>query len=136
MPLSDALVPRCSSFLRKRSRYVDFCSSSSTSRNAAYNSRMCPVGFVVSTRLTWGLATRKHSAKTASGSAKLLTPRLDTIRSNSWSPNGRCAASASKICTLGNRRSEEHTSELQSHSDLVCRLLLEKKKKIDMNAKL
>src|SRR5437588_5505364 len=28
------------------------------------------------------------------------------------------------------RRSEEHTSELQSHSDLVCRLLLEKKKKI------
>src|SRR5260221_12336104 len=31
---------------------------------------------------------------------------------------------------LGQRfgRSEEHTSELQSHSDLVCRLLLEKKK--------
>src|SRR5438034_3924692 len=27
-----------------------------------------------------------------------------------------------------NQRSEEHTSELQSHSDLVCRLLLEKKK--------
>src|SRR5438132_7938348 len=27
-----------------------------------------------------------------------------------------------------NLRSEEHTSELQSHSDLVCRLLLEKKK--------
>src|SRR5438034_5368831 len=27
-------------------------------------------------------------------------------------------------------RSEEHTSELQSHSELVCRLLLEKKKKI------
>src|SRR5260370_26377627 len=28
------------------------------------------------------------------------------------------------------RRSEEHTSELQSHLNLVCRLLLEKKKKI------
>src|SRR5438132_10375770 len=28
------------------------------------------------------------------------------------------------------QRSEEHTSELQSHSDLVCRLLLEKKKTI------
>src|SRR5437773_7718298 len=27
------------------------------------------------------------------------------------------------------KRSEEHTSELQSHHDLVCRLLLEKKKK-------
>src|SRR5436190_16770295 len=30
-------------------------------------------------------------------------------------------------------RSEEHTSELQSHSDLVCRLLLEKKKKKNDN---
>src|SRR5438132_7684083 len=30
------------------------------------------------------------------------------------------------------RRSEEHTSELQSHSDLVCRLLLEKKKNVAM----
>src|SRR5438034_6668188 len=31
----------------------------------------------------------------------------------------------------GTGRSEEHTSELQSHSDLVCRLLLEKKNKTD-----
>src|SRR5438132_5534070 len=31
--------------------------------------------------------------------------------------------------TLERLRSEEHTFELQSHSDLVCRLLLEKKKK-------
>src|SRR5437667_4317700 len=30
-------------------------------------------------------------------------------------------------------RSEEHTSELQSHHDLVCRLLLEKKKKKKIN---
>src|SRR5438132_2671535 len=33
------------------------------------------------------------------------------------------------VLTVGHGRSEEHTSELQSHSDLVCRLLLEKKKK-------
>src|SRR5438034_7645229 len=32
-----------------------------------------------------------------------------------------------EVARLG-ARSEEHTSELQSHSDLVCRLLLEKKK--------
>src|SRR2546421_3464632 len=32
-------------------------------------------------------------------------------------------------------RSEEHTSELQSRSDLVCRLLLEKKKKITNDSK-
>src|SRR5256885_4424430 len=31
------------------------------------------------------------------------------------------------------RRSEEHTSELQSPCNLVCRLLLEKKKKIEMS---
>src|SRR5437588_6071505 len=31
--------------------------------------------------------------------------------------------------THGRERSEEHTSELQSHSELVCRLLLEQKKK-------
>src|SRR5947207_5444751 len=30
-------------------------------------------------------------------------------------------------------RSEEHTSELQSHSDLVCRLLLEKKKQLRLS---
>src|SRR2546430_9678055 len=32
---------------------------------------------------------------------------------------------------VGTERSEEHTSELQSQSNLVCRLLLEKKKKHD-----
>src|SRR5690606_39630193 len=34
-----------------------------------------------------------------------------------------------------NRRSEEHTSELQSRENLVCRLLLEKKKKINTTHK-
>src|SRR5260221_2947324 len=40
-----------------------------------------------------------------------------------------CASSptSSAISGLPPPRSEEHTSELQSHSDLVCRLLLEKK---------
>src|SRR5260221_3390357 len=33
------------------------------------------------------------------------------------------------------QRSEEHTSELQSHSDLVCRLLLEKKKKQNIHGR-
>src|SRR5438034_4282373 len=37
--------------------------------------------------------------------------------------------SRSNSSSSGPKRSEEHTSELQSHSDLVCRLLLEKKKK-------
>src|SRR2546421_2026906 len=40
----------------------------------------------------------------------------------------RMLRSADLIVGLGYDRSEEHTSELQSRSDLVCRLLLEKKK--------
>src|SRR6266702_8933256 len=39
-------------------------------------------------------------------------------------------AGASATRTACSRRSEEHTSELQSRGHLVCRLLLEKKKKI------
>src|SRR6266853_3247532 len=42
-----------------------------------------------------------------------------------WSPHD------SSLAQVSLRRSEEHTSELQSQSNLVCRLLLEKKKKID-----
>src|SRR5438132_11397316 len=38
-------------------------------------------------------------------------------------------ARAQPTCHERRARSEEHTSELQSHSELVCRLLLEKKKK-------
>src|SRR5437773_9743416 len=48
----------------------------------------------------------------------------------------KSACSAPKACrwtrllSTPKPRSEEHTSELQSHHDLVCRLLLEKKKEI------
>src|SRR2546427_3282706 len=41
----------------------------------------------------------------------------------------RAAAIASLTAARSTERSEEHTSELQSQSNLVCRLLLEKKKK-------
>src|SRR5438034_5861972 len=50
-------------------------------------------------------------------------------------PEGPCLESWTTLAALAQAtrrarvgRSEEHTSELQSHSDLVCRLLLEKKK--------
>src|SRR5260370_15670138 len=40
-------------------------------------------------------------------------------------------AKISTLCVRNiNQRSEEHTSELQSHLNLVCRLLLEKKKNV------
>src|SRR5437660_6499814 len=44
-------------------------------------------------------------------------------------PNGCCGMAGSFGFGVGKRRSEEHTSELQSRGHLVCRLLLEKKKK-------
>src|SRR5204862_3360972 len=42
----------------------------------------------------------------------------------------RCSATTCPTVRRGRRRSEEHTSELQSRRDLVCRLLLEKKKDV------
>src|SRR5690242_21265962 len=49
-------------------------------------------------------------------------------------PRGRAGAVHRTAATrAGGERSEEHTSELQSHVNLVCRLLLEKKKKNKKN---
>src|SRR5437588_9963621 len=49
--------------------------------------------------------------------------------SGKLAPSSRKIFSEMAVSTAVTRvRSEEHTSELQSHSDLVCRLLLEKKK--------
>src|SRR6266540_6553435 len=57
--------------------------------------------------------------------------RRDTRQCRSpWRPLSRkrsIVRGRRRCCSPG--RSEEHTSELQSHHDLVCRLLLEKKKK-------
>src|SRR5436190_10330965 len=59
--------------------------------------------------------------------------RTSTCRSGVWRCYSLCLMSASRsICVTyaihtPRPRSEEHTSELESHSDLVCRLLLEKK---------
>src|SRR3712207_8653893 len=44
-----------------------------------------------------------------------------------------CCAAPSGARGSAQQRSEEHTSELQSRQYLVCRLLLEKKKKINQN---
>src|SRR5579875_4221558 len=57
-------------------------------------------------------------------------PIWRTERGAGWRP-------AAAMALLGRlERSEEHTSELQSHSDLVCRLLLEKKKNIKKPSRL
>src|SRR5438034_4543047 len=48
---------------------------------------------------------------------------------NAGSPQGQKRRQSFRCGNTRRLRSEEHTSELQSHSDLVCRLLLEKKNK-------
>src|SRR5206468_12279184 len=67
---------------------------------------------------TWRKGRRAASVKCWSP-----TPRTRT------SPAGGRPVTSSATSTRSHTRSEEHTSELQSRSDLVCRLLLEKKKK-------
>src|SRR2546427_8493584 len=60
-----------------------------------------------------------------------LFPYTTLFRSNTFSlDRGRLSGGLYflNIGTGGQKRSEEHTSELQSQSNLVCRLLLEKKK--------
>src|SRR5260370_28471633 len=53
--------------------------------------------------------------------------RIDTLKVRSTEENVRLQVL--NAITLVEGRSEEHTSELQSHLNLVCRLLLEKKNK-------
>src|SRR2546430_7829543 len=60
-----------------------------------------------------------------------LFPYTTLFRSRvlaSWSSTLPVASYIRRSVRIGSGRSEEHTSELQSQSNLVCRLLLEKKK--------
>src|SRR2546430_9250474 len=71
--------------------------------------------------------------------SKKAMPQLTTITFHSASlRNRKCPyhATVMKIFEIvsSRMRSEEHTSELQSQSNLVCRLLLEKKKKAKCTA--
>src|SRR5437667_3560381 len=74
--------------------------------------RRPPRSTLFPTRRSSDLSTSGKVSRTISG---------NSVR-NSPIPSAPVVASCA-------RRSEEHTSELQSHHDLVCRLLLEKKKK-------
>src|SRR5438876_3531966 len=70
-----------------------------------------------------------------------LSPAKSAVVLSCWAANRRCTSlhgashsHSSTVCSaeimcISDSRSEEHTSELQSPVHLVCRLLLEKKKK-------
>src|SRR5688572_31790202 len=64
--------------------------------------------------------------------AAVVVPALEVraiVFLTHWAGARRCRGGAAR--PRRGARSEEHTSELQSQSNLVCRLLLEKKKKLD-----
>src|SRR5438034_2488608 len=64
--------------------------------------------------------------RSCTASAALL---MGTVKEDREEGSGLKAKEVFIYNAVVGTRSEEHTSELQSHSDLVCRLLLEKKKR-------
>src|SRR5260370_15243926 len=58
--------------------------------------------------------------RSRNGESRMITPN-----------DPRCGGPSGAYAPVRGMRSEEHTSELQSHLNLVCRLLLEKKKKLN-----
>src|SRR2546423_10736018 len=60
-----------------------------------------------------------------------LFPYTTLFRSPDGQPEGLARLPAPRVRRAPRRRSEEHTSELQSLAYLVCRLLLEKKKTME-----
>src|SRR5438034_4369633 len=81
--------------------------------------------------------TIQQAARTPASTTTTRTPRTSkahgsrrsTVRWTWCTPSGSSRRRSPRADQPVRVRSEEHTSELQSHSDLVCRLLLEKKKK-------
>src|SRR2546421_9317305 len=68
-----------------------------------------------------------NQARTAESFSRHMSFQPKYSVTTSGRSDARSRSSHSRPCS--DVRSEEHTSELQSRSDLVCRLLLEKKKK-------
>src|SRR5207248_6164952 len=78
-----------------------------------------PPGSGMPTRPTCSRASRATRTSISGSSRRICTPSADPARPR---------PSMSLEVRRTDERSEEHTSELQSPYDLVCRLLLEKKK--------
>src|SRR5207247_10898081 len=106
---------------------------SSTSASSPNHCRICS-GSVTTRHTTSSGASMTTSFSIARGTTppRVLQPLVafrDNMR-NRWLRIVDSAVGGYKACsTRSFRRSEEHTSELQSRVELVCRVLLEKKKR-------
>src|SRR5207249_11666792 len=78
-----------------------------------------PISPVAGAPTTSIISPRRNSSISTPRQATMCWPMTPPTRAATSRPRPGCSPS----------RSEEHTSELQSRFDLVCRLLLEKKKK-------
>src|SRR5438477_3360766 len=73
--------------------------------------------------------TRRSSDLGTGIEARSVASRTPRPRHSSQPSPPHASHGENRLSSTGSVRSEEHTSELQSHVNLVCRLLLEKKKK-------
>src|SRR2546421_9426089 len=124
-------------FTRTRIALLKSCSefkqNSEGSVASIFALALIPVVGLVGAAVDYSQANNVRTTLQARLDAALIAGARDG--STSWATtalNTFNAGLASKGATDINR-SEEHTSELQSRSDLVCRLLLEKKKKKNNN---
>src|SRR2546427_2645 len=97
---------------------------------------------MLSMRPLWSTTVTRSGARSGMLAATMCTMASTWLRSSCWPPRSSrvteaLATSRWRVKALGlGMRSEEHTSELQSQSNLVCRLLLEKKKKREKEVKM
>src|SRR5574343_1126459 len=107
------------------------CSFSSESRSCSYS--FGSTGYKPAN--TWGLISLKPSRASVAGRSASVMVSPTRAAFSSLMLEMMKPTSPADSCGCCFDRSEEHTSELQSHHDLVCRLLLEKKKKEKKNKK-
>src|SRR5260221_4798312 len=70
----------------------------------------------------------RSDTRRGGASVRRLAALVERAGRRGAASDARCSARASDAAPRRPARSEEHTSELQAHSDIGCRLLLEKKK--------
>src|SRR3989475_9589471 len=100
--------------------------ASSRARASSWAERICALTRASSSRTRNGFAM-KSAAPSPSDFTVASSGGMDEIISTGTSRNRSSDFIFASSCRPSILRSEEHTSELQSQSNLVCRLLLEKK---------
>src|SRR5207249_9119077 len=85
---------------------------------------ICDSDVLLHARAPWPAAASHQPAFGRGRICGVLLPHAAALLASGW-----------RVCAGRLVRSEEHTSELQSRFDLVCRLLLEKKKKKRIKSK-